>query len=45
MCLKACTTGQIDASHLELLPGNEAYQFALELVDALASKLAETVIA
>ena len=43
--LKACIVGQIDASHLESLPGNEAYQLALELVNALASKLVKTAIA
>ena len=42
---KACTTGQIDASHLELLSGNEVYQQALEQVNVLASKLVKTATA
>ena len=42
---KACTANQTDASHLELLPGNEAYQLALEEVNELARMLVLTAIA
>ena len=44
MNLKACIVGQIDASHLGSLPGNEVYQLALELVNVLARMLVEITI-
>ena len=42
--LKACTTGQIGASHLGSLPGNELYRCIPELVNALARMLVEITI-
>ena len=44
MCLKACVTDQTDASCWESLPGNEAYQRVLELVNALARMRVEITI-
>ena len=45
MNLKACTTGQIDASHLELLPHNEAYRCVLDEVSELAKMPVKTATA
>ena len=42
---KACTTSQTDASHWELLPGNEVYQCTLEEANELAKMLVLTAIA
>ena len=41
---KACTTGQIDASHWESSVRNEAYQHTLEEVNELAKMLVSTAI-
>ena len=47
--LKACqfvsmSTGQIGASHLGYLPGNEVYQCVFELVNVLAKMLVSITI-
>ena len=42
--LKAFTENQTDASCWESLPGNELYQYVLELVNVLARMLVEITI-
>ena len=45
MYMKAYTANRTDASHLESLLHNEAYQRALEEVNALAKMFVSTTIA